>query len=117
MSHGHNFQELDGQDLHLQAGGTLNPRQHLYIERQEDGTFLRLLLEGQYVNVLTSRQMGKSSLMIHAVHQLDGQGVRWVTIDLASELGSPPDLNAYYLGLLSKIVRSLRLKLDFKTWW
>ncbi|HMA70004.1 MAG TPA: AAA-like domain-containing protein [Xanthobacteraceae bacterium] len=104
-------------DLHLQVGGTLNPRQHLYVERSEDKVFLRLLLEGQYVNVLTSRQMGKSSLMMRAVHQLDQQGVRWVTIDLASELGSPPDLNAYYLGLLSKIVRSLRLKLDFKTWW
>jgi hypothetical protein len=71
----------------------------------------------QYVNVLTSRQMGKSSLMMHAVHQLDAHGVRWVTIDLASELGSPPDLDAYYLGLLSKIVRSLRLTLDLKAWW
>jgi hypothetical protein len=82
-------------ELHLQVGGTLNPRQHL----------------------LTSRQMGKSSLMMRTVHQLDQQGVRWVTIDLASELGSPPDLDAYYNGLLSKVVRSLRLKLDLKTWW
>jgi hypothetical protein len=104
-------------ELHLQVGGTLNPRQHLYVERSEDKIFLRLLLDKQYVNVLTSRQMGKSSLMMRAVHQLDAQGVRWVTIDLASELGSPPDLNAYYMGLLSKVVRSLRLKLDLKTWW
>jgi hypothetical protein len=105
------------QDLQLQAGGTLNPRQHLYVERSEDAIFLRLLLERQYVNVLTSRQMGKSSLMMHAVHQLDAHGVRWVTIDLASELGSPPDLDAYYLGLLSKLLRSLRLTLDLKAWW
>jgi hypothetical protein len=87
------------------------------VERSEDKTFLRLLLEGQYVNVLSSRQMGKSSLMMRAVRQLDERGVRWVTIDLASELGSPADLNAYYVGLLSKIVRSLRLSIDFKTWW
>src|SRR5258707_9731540 len=105
------------QGLKLQAGGTLNPRQHLYVERSEDGIFLRLLVERQYVNVLTSRQMGKSSLMMHAVHQLDAQGVRWVTIDLASELGSPPDLKVYYLGLLSKVVRSLGLTLDLKAWW
>lgn len=105
------------QELKLQAGGTLTPRQHLYVERSEDGIFLRLLVERQYVNVLTSRQMGKSSLMMHAVHQLDAQGVRWVTIDLASELGSPPNLDAYYLGLLSKVVRSLRLTLDLKAWW
>src|SRR5262249_43967253 len=70
-----------------------------------------------YINVLTSRQMGKSSLMMRTVHRLDEQGVRWVTIDLASELGSPPDINAYYLGLLGKFVRSLRIELDLKTWW
>jgi hypothetical protein len=104
-------------DLRLQVGGTLNPRQHLYVERPEDERFFRLLLEGQYVNVLTSRQMGKSSLMMRTVHRLDQEGVRWVTIDLASELGSPPDLNAYYLGLLGKIARSLRLELDLKAWW
>jgi hypothetical protein len=104
-------------ELRLQVGGTLNPRQHLYVERPEDERFFRLLLEGQYVNVLTSRQMGKSSLMMRTVHRLDQEGVRWVTIDLASELGSPPDLNAYYLGLLGKIARSLRLELDLKAWW
>jgi Leucine-rich repeat (LRR) protein len=104
-------------ELRLQVGGTLNPRQHLYVERSEDKTFLRLLLGREYVNVLTSRQMGKSSLMMRTVHQLDQQGVRWVAIDLASELGSPPDLDAYYIGLLSKVVRSLRLKLDLKAWW
>jgi AAA-like domain/Leucine Rich repeats (2 copies) len=105
------------QELHLQAGGTLNPRQHLYIKRRQDEIFLRLLLESQYVNVLTSRQMGKSSLMMRTLHRLDEEGVRWATIDLASELGSPRDLNAYYLGLLGKLVRSLRIELDLKTWW
>ena len=104
-------------NLHLQAGGTLNPRQHVYVERTEDETLFRLLMEGQYVNVLTSRQMGKSSLMIRAVYRLGQQGVRCVTIDLASELGSPSDLNTYYLGLLTKIVHVLRFELDLKTWW
>ena len=104
-------------ELHLQAGGTLNPREHLYIVRKEDETFLSLLLKGQYVNVLTSRQMGKSSLMMRTVHRLNNKGVRWVTIDLASELGSPSDLTTYYLGFLGKIVRSLRMELDLRTWW
>jgi AAA-like domain len=105
------------QELQLQVGGTLNPHQHLYVKRREDETFLRLLLEHQYVNILTSRQMGKSSLMMRTVHRLQKHGVRWVTIDLASELGSPPDLNTYYLGLLGKIARSLRIALDLNAWW
>jgi hypothetical protein len=32
-------------------------------------------------------------------------------------LGSPPELNAYYLGLLTKIVRVLRFELNLKSWW
>jgi hypothetical protein len=102
---------------HLQAGGTLNPPQHLYVERAEDETFLVLLLQRQYVNVLGSRQTGKSSMMMRAVHRLSHLGVHWITIDLAAELGSPADLDAYYVGLLSKIVNSLDLRLDLKAWW
>ncbi len=104
-------------ELQLQAGGTLNSRRHLYIERQEDEKFFQLLEQGEYVNVLSSRQMGKSSLMMRAVQRLSERGIRSVTIDLASELGSPPDLNAFYLGLLSKLVRILALRIDLKTWW
>jgi Leucine-rich repeat (LRR) protein len=104
-------------ELQLQAGGTLNSRRHLYIERQEDEKFFQLLEQAEYVNVLSSRQMGKSSLMMRAVQRLSERGIKSVTIDLASELGSPPDLNAFYLGLLSKIVRMLALQIDLKTWW
>ena len=104
-------------ELQLQAGGTLNSRRHLYIERQEDEKFFQLLERGEYVNVLSSRQMGKSSLMMRAVQRLGERGIKSVTIDLASELGSPPDLNAFYLGLLSKIVRILALQIDLKVWW
>jgi Leucine-rich repeat (LRR) protein len=104
-------------ELQLQAGGTLNSRRHLYIERQEDEKFFQLLEQGEYVNVLSSRQMGKSSLMMRAVQRLSERGIKSVTIDLASELGSPPDLNAFYLGLLSKVVRILALQIDLKTWW
>ena len=74
--------------LVLQAGGTLNPRRHVYVERPEDAELLRLLRAGEYVNVLTSRQMGKSSLMVRALHALRLEGVRTASIDLAAELGS-----------------------------
>jgi len=70
-------------ELQLQAGGTLNSRRHLYIERQEDEKFFELLEQGEYVNVLSSRQMGKSSLMMRAVQRLSEKGIKSVTIDLA----------------------------------
>ena len=59
----------------LQVGGTLNPRRHVYIERPEDEELLRLLLEGEYCNVLASRQMGKSSLMARTALDLARQRV------------------------------------------
>ena len=88
--------------LRLQPGGTLNPRKHIYIERPDDRSLLELLLEGQYVNILTSRQMGKSSLMVRTAEALIERGVRCAIVDLAAELGTPADATAYFKGLLHK---------------
>ena len=48
----------------LHTGGTLIPGEHLYIKRPAAALLLKLLRQGEYCNVLTSRQMGKSSLMM-----------------------------------------------------
>ena len=101
----------------LQAGGTLNPRRHLYVERRQDQEVLDLLLEGQYVNILTSRQMGKSSLMVRAAEALSAKGVRTASLDLAAELGTPADASGYFLGLLTGIAHELGLSLDLGAWW
>lgn len=101
----------------LQVGGTLHPHEHIYIQRPEDEEVLRLLLAGDYVNVLTSRQMGKSSLMTRACYALQDRGVRFASIDLAGELGSGDDPTIYYRGLLQKIARDLELEIDLKAWW
>lgn len=94
----------------------LNPRKHIYIQRPEDEKVLRLLLAGEYVNVLTSPQMGKSGLMAKTACALRDKGVRFVSIDLAGELGSPEGPAPYYQGLLKKISRELGLPVDLKTW-
>jgi hypothetical protein len=75
--------------LRLQAGGTLNPRRHVYIERLEDTEALRLLIAGEYINVLSSRQMGKSSLMVRIVRELTARGIRVATVDLAATWALP----------------------------
>jgi hypothetical protein len=103
--------------LSLQAGGTLNPRKHIYIVRPEDDRLVKLLLAGEYVNVLTCRQMGKSSLMMRAVQRLAEHGVRFVAIDLGAEMGTPDNVEAFYVGLLSRFVRDLRLNVEITKWW
>lgn len=103
--------------LKLQVGGTLNPRRHVYIERSEDAELLRLLLVGEYVNVLTSRQMGKSSLMVKTMLALRARNVRTASIDLAADLTGAEDVETWFRGLISRLSRELRLDVDITGWW
>ena len=107
----------EGSKPRLQAGGTLNPRRHLYIKRHDDATCLQLLSQGQYVNIMTSRQMGKSSFVAKTAQALVEQGVKCSIVDLAGELGTPEDARAYFLGLLNKIARDLKTSVNLTTWW
>ncbi len=69
--------EMSPQDrLRLQAGGTLNPRRHVYVRRPQDQRLLELLLAGEYVNILTSRQIGKSSLMVRTAAKRGARGMQ-----------------------------------------
>jgi len=68
--------------LRLQVGGTLVPGRHLYIARPEDELLFELLSGGEYVNVLASRQVGKSSLMLRTAYRLREQGGRFAVVDL-----------------------------------
>ena len=104
-------------ELRLQAGGTLNPRRHLYVERPDDEVLLKLLSEGQYVNVLTSRQMGKSSLMVRTA-EIAHSG--WRALCHRRSRGGAGDTRRrdnYFLGLSNKIARDLKIKVDLPTWW
>ena len=104
--------------LNLQVGGTLNPRRNIYITRPEDDRLYDLLREGHYVNLLSSRQMGKSSLMVRTAARLAEDGIHFVAIDLAGDMGGTLDsVEPYYMGLLAHIARDLRLSLDLEVWW
>jgi hypothetical protein len=101
--------------LKIQAGGTLVPGKHVYIERPEDAVLLTHLLEGEYVNVLTPRQMGKSSLMVRTVFALRERGLRTASVDLAAELGEAADAESYFAAWLGRLARELGLELDLAT--
>ena len=97
----------------IQLGGTLDPQRHVYVERPEDKRVLALLSQGEYVNIVSSRQMGKSSLMARAVQELRSQGTAAVTIDLAAELGTTlGSVDTYYIGLIHRVTRELRAALS-----
>jgi hypothetical protein len=108
---------LPADSLNLQIGGAINARTSVYIDRHADDELLRLLEQGEYCNVLCSRQMGKTSLLKRTQSRLAERGYTTVDIDVAGYLGAPPDPNEWYQGLLQDIVRQGRFQVDVGAWW
>ncbi|MGR8953236.1 MAG: AAA-like domain-containing protein [Gammaproteobacteria bacterium] len=99
------------------TGGTLSPDALLYQEREADRELLALCLEGQFAYVLTSRQMGKSSLMARTARKLQEQGVLTSIVDLTSIGSSAISAEQWYLGVLSQIDSSCSPTTDVFDWW
>jgi hypothetical protein len=59
-----------------QVGGSLGWDAPSYVVRQADLDFLQALREGEFCYVFNARQMGKSSLRVRAMRELQLQGVR-----------------------------------------
>jgi len=97
------------------AGGTLRSAAPSYVTRPADQELLDSVRAGEFCYVLTSRQMGKSSLMVRTARILRATRVAVATIDLTT-IGSVP-IDAWYTGLLSTIKKRLHLDVDVDDWW
>ena len=64
------------------TGGTVQAGGGVYLKRSSDEELLQACQEGVFTYVLTSRQMGKSSLMTHAAEQLRSLQIYPLIIDL-----------------------------------
>ena len=102
--------------LHYVTGGTVQAGGGVYVERSADTTLLRLCREGAFAYVLTSRQMGKSSLMIRTAEKLLEEGIKPVIIDL-TELGAQTTAEQWYRGVLEKLAEQLELRERVPGWW
>jgi tetratricopeptide (TPR) repeat protein len=100
----------------FQSGGALEADAPSYVTRQADHELSQAIQSGHYCNVLTARQIGKSSLMVRSVSRLQAQGIRTVVIDL-TRMGTTVSAAEWYFGLLSQFRRQLGLSLDDTVWW
>ena len=99
---------LAGGDFYV-TGGTLRPDAPSYVERKADRELCEGLLQGEFCYVLTSRQMGKSSLMVRTVRRLRQEAVAVAVLDLTA-IGQNLSLEQWYDGLLSRLGQQLDLE-------
>src|SRR5437764_13294165 len=98
------------------AGGTLHSNAPSYVERQADKDLYDALRRAEFCYVLTSRQMGKSSLMVHTATRLREEGVTVVVLDL-TRIGQNVTSEQWYKGLLDHLGRSLDLEDELEAFW
>src|ERR1700680_751128 len=102
------------------VGGTLPPEAPSYIERKADSDLFEHLIAGDFCYVLTSRQMGKSSLMARVASRLrtaSEAGVAIVDLTQIGTEGGEGAASRWYYGIAHKIRRDLRLDCDLHSWW
>ncbi len=98
------------------TGGSLRPDSQSYIERKADAEIYRALSGGEYCSVFTSRQMGKSSLMVRTAARLRADGVGIAMIDLTS-LGRNLTPEKWYFGLLTRLGEQMFLEDEAELYW
>jgi len=97
-------------------GGTLRHDALCYVKRQADSDLYDSLCRGRFCYVLTSRQMGKSSLMVRIATQLREAGTGVAVLDLTA-IGQNITAEQWYRGMLSEMGQQLQLEGELLAFW
>src|SRR5262245_34591020 len=98
------------------VGGTMPRDAASYVTRKADDELLAGLQQGHFCYVLTSRQMGKSSLMVRTATRLRAEGVTSAVLDLTA-IGHNLSAEQWYDGLLNLLANKLKLEDELDDFW
>ncbi|MCW3058381.1 MAG: GUN4-like family, partial [Capsulimonas sp.] len=105
------------QSAFYQTGGTLSASAPSYVLRNADRQLFEALSAGEYCSVLSSRQVGKSSVMVRAAERLRESGASTVILDLGGMGTSSPTAEQWYYGLLNEIGSQLGRRVEVRDAW
>ena len=113
--------------LFYDSQATLDSSRPCYVERQADRDLLATVLEGTYPLLLSSRKMGKSSLIERVLVTLREQPVPFLVtkkeLTLLGSADNPPTADQWCYGIARDLVAVARMRCGFivdpawKDWW
>ena len=109
--------EAPNTSLFYRVGGALPQNVLSYVTRGSDRDLYESLKAGEFCYVLNSRQMGKTSLMVRTLAQLEAEGWAGSILDFsdkasqADQTSQTDQLNCHYWynGIINKLSRQLKL--------
>ncbi|NES84894.1 MAG: tetratricopeptide repeat protein [Moorea sp. SIO2B7] len=99
-----------------QVGGALSNEELSYVTRESDRHFYEALKAGEFCYVLNSRQMGKSSLMVRTLAQLQADEWAGIVLDFSAKDSQINQPERWYNGIINQFNRRWKLVDNVRSW-
>ncbi|MGB0562590.1 MAG: AAA-like domain-containing protein [Spirulinaceae cyanobacterium] len=96
------------------VGGALPTNARTYVTRRADSLLFEKALTGQFCYVLSSRQMGKSSLRLRTIQKLQEHGVTCGVVDLLQICSRDIQQEQWYAAIAYHLTRKFKFDGSFK---